>query len=73
MSTITFDLPSLGTGQPPAFVSARGCHDWLAVQPLANPGHAQALMLRQINLLNRYGIAPGERLKLLELAEKAAN
>ncbi len=67
MSTITFDLPSLGTGQPPAFVSARGCHDWLAVQPLANPGHAQALMLRQINLLNRYGIAPGERLKLLEL------
>ncbi|MCC6658650.1 MAG: hypothetical protein IT512_10735 [Rhodocyclaceae bacterium] len=62
-----FNLPPLGQEQPPAFANARSCRDWLSAQPLANPAQSQALLLRQINLLNRYAIAPGERLKILEL------
>ena len=62
-----FDLPAFSADQPPAFTSARGCRDWLAVQPLANAAHAQAMLLRQTNLLNRYPLTPAERLKILEL------
>ncbi|MBI4990186.1 MAG: hypothetical protein HZC23_15335 [Rhodocyclales bacterium] len=67
MSAAPFNLPALDSGQPPAFANARGCRDWLSAQPLANPAQAQTLLLRQINLLNRYAIAPAERLKILEL------
>ncbi|BBO22340.1 MAG: hypothetical protein AMXMBFR31_06000 [Candidatus Desulfobacillus denitrificans] len=67
MTVPAFHLPTLGPGQPPAFANARSCSDWLAAQPLANPTQAQALLLRQINLLNRFDIAPAERLKILEL------
>ncbi len=67
MTPVTFNLPKLGTEQPPAFVTTRGCSDWLSMQPLANATQAQALLLRQINLLNRHAIPPGERLKILEL------
>lgn len=67
MSAAAFNLPALGAEQPPAFDSARACRDWLAAQPLANPAQAQTLLLRQTNLLNRYAIAPAERLKILEL------
>jgi len=67
MNHADFDLPTLGADPPPAFTSARGCRDWLAVQPLANPSHAQATLLRQINLRNRFVLAPAERLKILEL------
>lgn len=67
MSAGGFDLPALGSGQPPAFDSARSCRDWLSAQPLANPAQAQALLMRQINLLNRFSLAAAERLKILEL------
>ncbi len=67
MNATAFNLPALGSEQPPAFANARSCRDWLSAQPLANPAQAQALMLRQINLLNRYALAPAERLKILEL------
>lgn len=62
-----FNLPPLGQELPPAFANARSCRDWLSAQPLANPTQAQILLLRQINLLNHYAIAPAERLKILEL------
>ncbi len=62
-----FDLPDTSTEQPPAFTSARGCSEWLSVQPLGNATQAQALLLRQLNLLNRHVIAPAERLKILDL------
>ena len=65
--TTAFDLPVLGNEQPPAFDGARSCRDWLSAQPLANPTQAQALLLRQLNLLNRHATAPAERLKILEL------
>ena len=62
-----FALPAFGSDQPPAFATAHSCRDWLSAQPLANPAQAQALLLRQINLLNRFAIVPAERLKILEL------
>lgn len=62
-----FHLPEVGTEQPPAFTSARGCREWLSAQPLAHSAQAQALLLRQLNLLNRFAVAAAERLKILEL------
>lgn len=62
-----FSLPQPGAEQAPAFTSARTCRDWLSVQPLANAPQAQALLLRQLNLLNRHAIGAAERLKILEL------
>lgn len=67
MTSGAFSLPTLGTGQAPAFFNAAGCRDWLAAQPLANAPQAQALLLRQMNLLNHYALDPAERLKVLEL------
>jgi len=67
MSAAPFKLPATGHDQPPAFVHARGCSEWLAAQPLANAAQSQAQLLRQLNLLNRHALVPGERLKILEL------
>jgi cyclic-di-GMP-binding protein len=67
MNTTVFKLPAVSRDQPPAFADARGCSDWLAAQPLANAAQSQTQLLRQLNLLNRHAIAPGERLKILEL------
>ncbi|MCC7060660.1 MAG: hypothetical protein IT508_10555 [Burkholderiaceae bacterium] len=67
MNAAAFNLPSVGRDPSPAFADARACGDWLAAQPLANPVQAQALLMRQINLLNRYELPPAERLKILEL------
>lgn len=66
-SVFHFELPAPSDANPPAITTARACRDWLSVQPLANPAHAQAVLLRQVNLLNRYQLAPAERLKILEL------
>lgn len=67
MTAAEFRLPALSPDQPPAFSNAQGCRDWLSAQPLANPVQSQALMLRQISLLNRYAMPHAERLKILEL------
>lgn len=72
MNLARFNLPVQGGGQPPAFVDARSCREWLAAQPLANAVQAQALLMRQINLLNRFGMAAAERLKILELLRDPA-
>jgi len=66
-----FRLPETGGSQVPAITSARSCRDWLAAQPLSNAAQAQTLLLRQMNLLNRYRVAPAERLKILELIRDA--
>ncbi len=63
----TFHLNTPGLDHPPAFTNARSCRDWLAVQPISNAPRAQALMLRQLNLLNRHALPAAERLKILEL------
>lgn len=53
-----------------AFQDAEGCRAWLAGAPLTNPVQALAQLLRQLNLLNRANIDPGERLAILELLRK---
>lgn len=67
MNPSAFRLPTLGTDAAPAFTTARACRDWLATQPMGDGVQAQALLARQLNLLNRYELAAAERLKILEL------
>lgn len=64
--TSYFNLPATQTEFPPAFLTVSACSDWLALVPLANPVQAQAMLLRQLNLLHRYTLATSARLKLLE-------
>jgi len=64
---MTFTLPPLDGDQPPAFTDAAGCKVWLERAPQANAVQMQALLLRQINLLNRFQIPATERLAILEL------
>ena len=61
-----FDLPETGTEQPPAFISATHCHDWLKTIPLANAMQAQAIFLRQLTLLARFTLSINERFAILE-------
>ncbi len=56
--------------QRPAFLDAESCRAWLAGTPLTQPVQALAQLLRQLNLLNRAEIEPGERLAILELLRK---
>jgi hypothetical protein len=63
---MNFELPPTGTEQPPAFTSAVACQEWLATVPLANAVQAQAMMLRQLNMLHRYSLPKTERFAILE-------
>ena len=63
---MNFDLPATGTEQVPAFLNTITCNDWLGTVPLANAVQAQALFLRQLNLLHRYTLPPAERFSILE-------
>ncbi len=63
-------LPPTTTNQPPAFTSANECHAWLKTVPLTNAVQAQALLLRQVGLLNRYTLPARERLAILEMLER---
>lgn len=63
---MNFDLPPTGTEQPPLFVDLPQCEAWRAKLPLTNPVQAQAQLLRQLHLLNRYTVAADVRLSLLE-------
>lgn len=66
------ELPELSTDQPPAFADAPACRQWLAELPPTNARQTQAQLLRQLNLLNRYALAPEERLLMLEALRGAA-
>jgi hypothetical protein len=67
-----FSLPPLGGGEPPAFATAGACREWLNALPLANPGQAQALLLAQVDRLNRFALGVGERLRIMELLRESA-
>jgi hypothetical protein len=58
--------PAAGTEQKPAFLDAAECAAWLARVPLANVSLAQPMLLRQLNLLHRHELLPGERAAILE-------
>jgi hypothetical protein len=62
-----FDLPSIRPDAAPEFTSASACAKWLQTVPLINVGPAHDRLLRQIDELNAYKLAPSERLKILEL------
>lgn len=67
-----FSLPPLGGGEPPAFATAGACREWLSTLPLANPAQAQAQLLAQVDRLNRFALAVGERLRILELLRESS-
>lgn len=61
-----FDLPPTNTEQPPLFTHLDACRVWQQVLPLSNPIQAQAQLLRQLHLLNRYSLPGDSRLAMLE-------
>jgi hypothetical protein len=68
---MTINPTSFANGeQRLAVQDAEACRAWLAGVPLTNPVQALAQLLRQLNLLNRADIDPGERLAILELLRK---
>lgn len=66
MNAIDFGLPPTAAANPPAFLTSVACQDWLATVPMANSAQAQAMFLRQFNLLHRFELAATTRFELLE-------
>jgi cyclic-di-GMP-binding protein len=62
-----FELPAVSADAAPEFTSASGCAKWLQTVPLINVGPAHERLLEQLDELNTFQLAPGERLKILEL------
>jgi hypothetical protein len=67
---IGFSIPAINTEFVPTFVDSEGCRTWLASLPLANAVQAQTLLLRQLMILNRYGLGVAERLRILEMLRR---
>src|SRR5260370_15400399 len=63
----SFDPPSIKPDAAPDFKDSSGCAKWLQSLPLINVGPSHVRLLAQLDELNAYGIAPAERLKILEL------
>src|SRR6267378_562253 len=63
----SFEPPSIKPDAAPDFKDASGCAKWLQSLPLINVGPSHVRLLAQLDELNAYGIAPAERLKILEL------
>jgi hypothetical protein len=68
---IAFPVPTTSAEFVPSFTDAEGCRQWLAGLPLANAVQSQALLLRQLKILNRYGLGGDERLRMLEILRPA--
>jgi cyclic-di-GMP-binding protein len=64
---MTPDLPPTDTEQPPLFTTPDQCSDWQKTLPLPNPIQAQAQLLRQLHLLNRFTLPGTDRLAILEI------
>lgn len=63
---MSFDLPPTSREQAPQFLDAAQCQDWRAKLPPTLPIQAQAQLLRQMHLLNRYTLSGETRLDILE-------
>lgn len=62
-----FALPAIShSTHLPEFSDARAARDWLQGVDSNQPLATQARLLGQLNLLNRYGIGAGERLRIAE-------
>lgn len=64
---MNLNLPETGTAQPPAFTTANTCRIWLDSQAQENHVQLQAMLLRQLNQLNRFKLPATERLAIMEL------
>lgn len=62
-----FALPAPIPDANPDFRDASTCAEWLQSLPLINVGPSHGRLLSQIEELNSCDIAPGERLKIMEL------
>ena len=62
----TRQAPAAGAEQAPSFIDAAECAAWLQRVPLANVSLAQPILLRQLKLLHRHDLLPGERAAILE-------
>jgi hypothetical protein len=60
------ELPPTGIEQPPLFIDIEQCRAWKQALPLSNPIQAQAQLLRQLHLLNRFTLTGHVRLAMLE-------
>ncbi len=68
---IRADRPAAERAEQAAFTSASGCREWLAALPLTDCRLAQALLSRQMSMLDRTALPPSERLDILELLREA--
>jgi hypothetical protein len=73
MSSTPFgqELPQLAADNPPLFVDAAACRDWMYGIATEQAHQTQALLLRQLNLLNRYALPVADRYAILELLSAA--
>ena len=60
------ELSHLTKEQPPLFTDAVSCQAWISGIATTNARQAQALLLRQMNLLNRYDMPAETRFQVLE-------
>ena len=60
------DTSANGAEQRPAFVNASECLAWLEKVPATDNVHLQAMLLRQVNLLNHFVLTADARLDILE-------
>lgn len=63
----TGKLPTAQAPAAGAFASAAACEQWLAQLQLSDIRAAHLALLREVTQLNHCALAPGERLKVLEL------
>lgn len=61
-----FQLPEISAEASPDFADGVSCAAWLAELPLVNVAPSQIRLLDQLRQLNRFDMAPAERLKVLE-------
>jgi cyclic-di-GMP-binding protein len=62
----TFALPATAHAHPPEFTDARSAREWLEQLDGTHPLQSLSRLLGQINLLNRYELPAGERLRIME-------
>ena len=65
-----FSLPITEQNTKAAFADSAAATAWLAQQPLANAAAMQTELIRQIQALNAFRMAPRERFKTLEVLRK---
>jgi hypothetical protein len=66
-----FELPEISADASPDIADEASCAAWLAELPLVNVAPSQIRLLDQLRQLNRFDMAPAERLKVLEALREA--